>query len=91
MSIEQREDLMSRIDSALEDIRPHLAVDGGNVEVVDVTDDLTVKVKWLGSCEQCTMSAMTLKAGVEQTIKGKIPEIHAVEAINGLNNTCNKE
>ena len=42
MSIEQREDLMSRIDSALEDIRPHLAVDGGNVEVVDVTDDLTV-------------------------------------------------
>ncbi|MEO1516543.1 MAG: NifU family protein [Bacteroidota bacterium] len=84
MSSEQRAELLSKIDTALEDIRPHLAVDGGNVEVVDVTDDMTVKVKWLGSCQACTMSTMTLKAGVEQTIKGKIPEIHAVEAVNGV-------
>ena len=85
MLTEHREALISRVERALEDIRPHLAVDGGNVELVDITDDLTVKVKWLGSCELCNMSSMTLKAGVEQAIKTQISEIKAVEAINGVN------
>lgn len=84
MSSEQRTELMEKIDQALEDIRPHLAVDGGNVEVVDLTDEMTVKVKWIGSCENCNMSAMTMKAGVEQAIKGKIPEVQTVVAVNGI-------
>lgn len=75
---------LEKIDKALEEIRPHLKVDGGNIEVVEVTDDMTVKVKWLGNCEFCSMSAMTMKAGVEQTLKAKIPEIQSIEAVNGI-------
>lgn len=68
----------------MDSIRPHLAADGGNVELVDVTDDMTVKVKWLGNCESCFMSMMTMKAGVERAIKTNIPSIRKVDAINGL-------
>lgn len=76
--------LFERVDRALDEVRPHLAVDGGNVELVEVTDDMNVKIKWLGNCENCTMSAMTMRAGIEQAIKGRIPEIVGVQAVNGL-------
>ena len=75
---------MHQIDQALNDVRPHLAADGGDVEVVDLTDDMTVKVKWLGNCENCFMSLMTMKAGIEQAIKNKVPTVHHVEAVNGV-------
>ena len=84
MITKEKEDLLQRIDTALNEVRPHLAVDGGNVEVVDVTEDNIVKIKWLGNCEGCSMSAMTMRAGIEQTLKSKIPEVSGVEAINGL-------
>lgn len=84
MSGKEKTLLMGRINSALDDVRPHLAIDGGNVELVDVTEDMEVKIKWLGNCESCSMTAMTLKAGIEQTIKSQIPEIVNVVAINGL-------
>lgn len=84
MSDQEKKQLIVQIETALDDIRPHLAVDGGNVSVVDVTDELVVHVKWLGACESCSMSAMTMKAGVEQTIKSRLPQIQAVEAINSL-------
>ena len=79
-----KEQLFKKIDIALNSIRPHLAVDGGNVEIVDVTDDYRVKLKWLGACESCSMSAMTMKAGIEQTIKTQVPEITSIEAVNGI-------
>lgn len=84
MLITDRQALLDRIDKALDDIRPHLAVDGGNIEVIDVTDNMDVKIKWLGNCEFCSMSIMTMRAGVEQAIKSKIPEIGKVEAVNGM-------
>ncbi|MCB0548413.1 MAG: NifU family protein [Phaeodactylibacter sp.] len=84
MSNKEKQGLLERIDEALNDVRPHLAVDGGNVEVVDVTEEKLVKIKWLGTCENCTMTLMTLKAGVEQAIMGRIPEISGVVAVNGL-------
>ena len=84
MSSEEKKEMLSRIDQALDSVRPHLKVDGGNVEVVDVTDELKVFVKWLGTCQSCSMSTMTMKAGVEQAIKSHIPEVTAVEAINGI-------
>lgn len=84
MSVSEKKELLERIDTALNDVRPHLKVDGGNVEVVDVTDDNIVKIKWLGACESCNMSAMTMRAGVEQTLRSKIPQIHSVEAVNGM-------
>jgi len=78
----EEQQLLHRINQALESIRPHLAVDGGDVEVVEVTPDMKVKIRWMGNCVNCSMSAMTLKAGIEQAIRGKIPEIVAVEAVN---------
>ncbi|HMQ08849.1 MAG TPA: NifU family protein [Saprospiraceae bacterium] len=80
----EKDMLIKRVDEALEDIRPHLAVDGGNIEVISITDDYNVVIKWLGTCEFCSMSAMTMKAGVEQAVKSKVPEIKGIEAINGL-------
>lgn len=85
MSTLEQQALRDKVDAALESLRPHLKVDGGDIEVVEVTDDMTVKVKWLGNCEFCSMSAMTMKAGVEQTLKAKMPEIKSIEAVNGLN------
>lgn len=84
MSVTEKETLIAQVDAALEDVRPHLAADGGNVEVVDITDDNIVQVKWLGNCQNCSMSFMTMKAGLEQAIKGRLPVIAGVEAINGL-------
>jgi len=85
MPVAEKQALLTRIDTALDDVRPHLAVDGGNVEVVDVTEDMVVRIKWLGNCEGCAMSTMTMRAGIEQTLKSKIPELTGVEAINGMN------
>jgi Fe-S cluster biogenesis protein NfuA len=77
-------EMFQKVNIALDEIRPHLEVDGGNIELIEVTDDLIVRIKWLGNCEHCSMSAMTMKAGVEQAIKSRLPEIKSVEAINGF-------
>ncbi len=84
MDSQEKIELIQKVDAALNDVRPHLAADGGDVEVVDISDDMTVKVKWLGNCENCFMSLMTMKAGIEQAIKSKVPQIHHIEAINGV-------
>jgi len=84
MSETEKAEFLKQLDIVLNDIRPHLAVDGGDIEVVDVTDEMTVHIKWLGNCINCSMSAMTMKAGVEQTLKAKFPEIQKVEAVNGI-------
>ncbi len=75
--------IFEKVNIALDEIRPHLEVDGGNIELVEVTEDLIVRIKWMGNCEHCSMSAMTMRAGVEQAIKSRLPEIKSVEAING--------
>ena len=84
MVIEDKHFLIEKINIALNEVRPFLQADGGNVEVVDVTDDMTVQVKWIGTCQTCSMSSMTMKAGIEQAIKSRLPQILHVEAINGL-------
>lgn len=76
--------LLDRIEDALNSVRPHLRIDGGDVQLVDVTDDMHVKIRWTGMCESCSMSAMTLRAGIQEAIRGKIPEIVGVDAVNGL-------
>ena len=76
--------LLERIEKALETIRPHLQADGGNIEVVEVTEEGLVRLRWLGACESCSMSAMTMRAGIEHTLKTNVPEVKAVEAVNGL-------
>ena len=73
--------IIEKVNLALDDIRPYLKDDGGDIELIEITDDLTVKVKFLGACSDCSMSAMTLKGGVEEAIKKSVPEINAVIAI----------
>ena len=75
-------ELIERIENALDQIRPYLEADGGNVALHEVTDDMVVKLKLLGACGSCPMSIMTLEAGVEQALKRAIPEITSVEALN---------
>lgn len=75
-------DLFERVEKALDTIRPYLEADGGNVRVIEISDDYIVKLELLGACGSCPMSAMTLKAGVEEAIKKSVPEIRKVEAIN---------
>ncbi|WP_339870309.1 NifU family protein [uncultured Algoriphagus sp.] len=75
-------ELREQIEFALDTIRPYLEADGGNVRIVELTDDMVLKLELLGSCGSCPMSTMTLKAGVEEAIKRAIPEITRVEAVN---------
>ncbi len=66
---------------ALEQIRPFLEKDGGNISLVEITPEMVVRVKLHGACETCTMSNMTLRAGVEENIRNLAPEIVRVEAV----------
>ena len=84
MSTKEKEQLILDVNEALNDVRPHLKVDGGDVEVVDISDDMEVTIKWLGNCEFCSMSVMTMKAGIEQAIMSKLPQIKSVVAANGV-------
>ena len=72
--------IQKKVQEALNDIRPQIQMDGGDVELVSV-DKSTVKVRLTGHCAGCPMSAMTLKNGVEALIKERIPEIQKVEAV----------
>lgn len=74
--------LIQKVEEALDNIRPYLKADGGNVKVLEVSDDLVVKLELLGACGSCPMSSMTLKAGVEEAIKRAVPEVKSVEAVN---------
>ena len=76
------EDKKSRVEAALEKIRPYLVADGGNIELVEVTDDNVVKVQLTGACHGCPFSMQTLKAGVEMAVKKDVPEIVEVVDIN---------
>lgn len=73
---------IQKIESALEQIRPYLATDGGNVRVIDITDEGVVRVELLGACGSCPMSVSTFKAGIEETILKAVEDITGVEALN---------
>ena len=76
------ENLKSRIEKALDQVRPYLEKDGGDVRLHNITADFCVELELLGACESCSMSAMTLRAGIEEAIKKIAPEITSVKAIN---------
>lgn len=75
------QELKQRVEDALQTMRPFLEADGGDMELVDISNDMVVQVRLLGSCKSCGMSEMTLKAGVEEAVKRSVPEIIAVEAV----------
>ena len=73
--------MKEEVQKAIDLIRPSLQADGGDVELVDVSDDGIVKVKLTGACRGCPMSQMTLKMGIEKMIKKHIPDIKEVIAV----------
>ena len=76
-----QETLITRIEETLAQLRPYLEADNGNVSFVEVTEDHIVRVRLEGACSSCSMSTMTLKAGIEQSLLKAIPEIKGVEAV----------
>jgi Fe-S cluster biogenesis protein NfuA len=75
-------ELFSRIEEALNQLRPYLQADNGNVSLINVTDGMVARLRFHGACKNCSMSAMTLRAGIEQAILRMVPEIKSVEAVS---------
>jgi Fe-S cluster biogenesis protein NfuA len=73
--------MKEKVQELIEQIRPNLQADGGDIDLVDVTPDGIVKVKLRGACHGCPGAAMTLKMGVERLLKSKIPEVKSVENV----------
>ena len=82
MNSKVKAEMIVKIEEALQLLRPYLEADGGDVSFVEITNDKIVKLQLLGACKSCSMSEMTLKAGIEEAIKRAVPEIKAVIAIN---------
>ena len=82
------DELIEKVEQALNNIRPYLIADGGNVEVVEITPDFTVKLEFTGSCGSCPMSSMTFKAGLEEAILKNVPEIKKLPNWQILFITC---
>ena len=74
--------MKEKVQEIIEEIRPNLQADGGDIELVDVTDDGIVKVRLRGACSGCPGAAMTLKMGVERILRSRIPEVKSVENVN---------
>jgi Fe-S cluster biogenesis protein NfuA len=81
MTDEKRVELTGKVENVIEQIRPYLQQDGGDIQFIELTDDNVVNVELLGACGSCPYSLMTLKSGVETAVKKAIPEIQAVEAV----------
>ena len=76
-----KSELTNRINDVLASLRPFFEADGGDMKLVDITDKGVAQIQLLGSCSDCSMSQMTLKAGVEEALKKAAPEIIGVEAV----------
>ncbi|CAI8344076.1 MAG: Fe/S biogenesis protein NfuA [Bacteroidetes bacterium MED-G17] len=74
-------EILKKVEDALDSIRPFLKQDGGDVELVNVDADMQVSLRLLGACGSCEMSAMTLRAGIEDAIKKAIPDVKSVHAV----------
>ena len=77
--------LIEKVEIALDEIRPYLIKDGGNIKVVSIDNNNIANIELLGNCESCPMSPMTLKLGVEEAIKKNVPEIQGIKTINFSN------
>lgn len=82
MIAKEKKQIVDRITSALEKIRPYLVQDGGDISLEEITDELVVKVKLHGACHGCPFSYQTLKAGVEQALRKEVPEMKELVAVD---------
>ena len=76
--------LRMRLEQALDTIRPYMKTDGGDIKILDIDDNMVLKLEFLGNCSSCNINGMTLKAGVEEVVRKSVPEISKVEAVNLL-------
>jgi Fe-S cluster biogenesis protein NfuA len=77
-----KQELESKIIESIDQLRPYLMEDGGDMELIELTDEGIVRVKLLGACSDCSMSPMTLRAGLEEAVKSISSQIKGVEAVN---------
>ena len=84
MGIITDEKIHNKIEKELDEIRPYLEADGGDINLVEVTDQFVVKVKLIGACSSCNISMQTLKNGVEIVVKRAVPEVKEVIEISSL-------
>ena len=84
MGIITDQTILSKIEVALDEIRPFLEADGGDINFIELTDNWVVKVKLMGACSSCNISMMTLKNGVEMAVKRAVPEVKEVIEISSL-------
>lgn len=73
--------MKEKVQQVIDEIRPNLQADGGDIELVDVTEDGVVKVRLRGACSGCPGAAMTLKMGVERVLKNRVPQVQRVESV----------
>ena len=81
IDIMEKNEILKKVKAALEGIRPYLQADGGDINIVELTDDMVVKVQLTGACDGCPMSMQTLKNGVEMVVKNNVPVIKEVVAV----------
>ena len=81
MAVEDK-NIIDKVEAAIQQLRPFLEADGGDMELIEVTDDMLVRVRLVGACGSCSMSPMTLKAGLEENLKSILPEIKGVESVS---------
>lgn len=82
MEIQTESNLYKKVEEAINSIRPYLNADGGDVKILEITPEKHLKIELTGTCESCPMSAMTLKAGIQEAVKKAAPEIKEVKAVN---------
>lgn len=75
-------ELLEKVVKALDEIRPFLNADGGDLSIVEITEDRVLRIAFTGACSSCSMNNMTFKNGVEDAIKRLVPEIQSVEPVN---------
>ena len=78
----RKQQIRASIESALDELRPYLEQDGGGISLIDITDNMVVKLEFLGACKDCRMSTSTFKAAVETAVMQSAPAIKKVEVIN---------
>ncbi|HBK87540.1 MAG: NifU family protein [Cyclobacteriaceae bacterium] len=81
-TLHQSTTLIQRVESALDGIRPYLEADGGNIRILEITEELVVRLEFVGNCVNCPMSTMTFRAGVEEAIRKSVPEVRSIEVVN---------
>lgn len=80
--VDEQLNILDKVEEALDTMRPYLKADGGNIEVVELTNDWVLNVRLLGTCKTCPMSYQTMKAGIEEAVKRSVSQIQKVVAIN---------